>query len=179
VPAHALPFPWNDYLQFQSDGDGRTAIPASFGHDDALAALVDDFGPSGQPPDPVSLRSQFENLCCNRAAKYRRRIQLMERFAERRRAMRRDSVRSLLGGRGPHPEDHPAKVAISELVDLVRRCVPKADWQVLWMLAEGYSYDEIAARYGVTAESLKSRTCRLRSRIRNSTVGRMVQAALY
>ena len=179
MSARALPFPWNDYLQFQSDGDSRTASPASFGQDDALAALVEDFAPGGRPLDSVSLRNQFENLCCNRAAKYRRRIRLTERFAERQRSIRRESVRCLLGGRGPLPEDHAAAVATSELVGLVRRCVPEADWQVLWMLAEGYSYGEIAARYGVTAESLKSRTCRLRSRIRNSTVGRRVQAALY
>jgi hypothetical protein len=178
MPTNALPFPWNDYLQFQSDGDVRTANSASFGHDDALSSLVDDFGPSGRQLDSVSRRSQFENLCCNRAAKYRRRTRLMERFAERQRSMRRESVRSLLGGRGPLPEDHAATVATSELLDLVRRCVPEADWNVLWMLAEGYSYNEIAVRYGVTAESLKSRTCRIRSRIRNSTVGRRVQAAM-
>ena len=178
MSANALPFPWNDYRQFQSHGDVRTANSASFGHDDALSSLVDDFSASGGQLDSVSLRSQFENLCSNRAAKYRRRIRLTERFAERQRSMRRESVRSLLRGQGPLPEDHAATVATSELLGLVRRCVPEADWNVLWMLAEGYSYDEIAARYGVTAESLKSRTCRIRCRIRNSTVGRRVQAAL-
>ena len=89
MSARALPFPWNDYLQFQSDGDSRTASPASFGQDDALAALVEDFAPGGRPLDSVSLRNQFENLCCNRAAKYRRRIRLTERFAERQRPVGR------------------------------------------------------------------------------------------
>ena len=71
------------------------------------------------------------------------------------------------------------QVATSELVGLIRRCVPKADWQVLWMLAQGCSYGEIAACCGLTVESLKSRVCRIRGRIRESRVGRMLQAALY
>ncbi len=178
MPARALPFPWNDFLRFQSAGDSRAANPDSFGHDDALTACVDELGLSGRSMDSVSLCGQFENLCCNRAAKYRRRIRLSERFAERRRSMRRESVRSLVQGRGPLCEDHVAKVATSELLGLVRQSVRETDWRVLWMLAEGYSYAEVAARHGVTVESLKSRTCRLRSQIRNSNVGRKVQAAM-
>lgn len=179
MPAHALPFPWNDYHQFQSAGDVGASNPASFGLDDALAALVDDLSSGDPPSDSVSLHSKFENLCCNRAAKYRRRIRLVERFAERQRSRRRESVRAQLVGRGPLPEDHAARVATAELLELVRRCVSEAEWRILWMLAEGYSYGEIAACYGVTVENLKSRTSRLRSRIRNCTVGRMVHAAMY
>jgi DNA-binding NarL/FixJ family response regulator len=178
MPAPALPFPWNDYHQFQSAGDDRASNPASFGHDDALAALVDDLSSGGPPSDSMSLRSKFENLCCNRAAKYRRRIRLMERFAERQRSSQRESVQAQLAGRGPVSEDHAASFATAELLDLVRRCVSEPEWRILWMLAEGYSYGEIAAQYGVTVENLKSRTCRLRNRIRNSTVGLMVHAAM-
>ena len=42
MSARDLPFPWNDYLRLQSAGDDRAANPASFGHDDALAAFVDN-----------------------------------------------------------------------------------------------------------------------------------------
>lgn len=178
MPAHALPFPWNDYHHFQSAGDDWATSPASFGHDDALAAIVDDLGSGGRPPDSVSLGNQFENLCCNRAAKHRHRLRLVEQFTERLRLKQRESVRTRSAGRGPLPEDHVARVATAELVDLIRRCVSEPDWRVLWMLAEGYSYGEIAARYGVTVENLKSRTCRLRSRIRNSAIGRMVHASM-
>ena len=74
--------------------------------------------------------------------------------------------------------DPVARDATSELLGLVRQCVPETDWQVPWMLAEGYSYGEIASPHGVTVESLKSRTCRLRSRIRNSREGRIVSNVL-
>lgn len=177
--ASTFPFPWNDFLQFQSADDGRTTSPVSLGREEALAALINDFDADRGVRDSESLRSKFNNLCCNRAAKYRRRIQLDERLAEFLRVMRREEVRSLRSGRGPLSEDHAGMVATRELLSLIRQCVPEADWQVLWMLAEGYSYGEIAARCGLTVENLKSRACRIRGRIRESRVGRMLQAALY
>jgi DNA-directed RNA polymerase specialized sigma24 family protein len=179
MPSSALPFPWNDFLQFQSVGDNRSTCPASLGREEALTALVGAFGSDDEERDSENLRSQFDNLCCNRSAKHRRRTQLNERLAEVRRAERREGVRSLLSGRGPLSEDHVGMVITRELLNLARQCVPEADWQILWMLAEGYSYEETAACFGLTADNLRSRACRIRGRIRESQVGRLLHAALY
>jgi hypothetical protein len=179
MPASALSFPWNDFLQFQTACEGRTTCPASLGREEALTIFVGELDPDGGKHDSRSLRTQFDNLCCNRAAKYRHRIQLSKQFADLRRAQRSEVERSLLSGRGLLPENHTGMVAIRELLSLARQCVSKGDWKILWMLAEGYSYGEIAGCYGLTIGNLKSRLSRIRSRIRKSPVGRLLHTALY
>lgn len=180
MSASALPFPWDDFAHFQSCNDSRTIWPIALGRDEALTALLGDLGRDDSLRDSERLRGQFRNLCRNRAAKHGRRRRLDKQFAGSDRfASRRGAVQSPLGGRGALAEGQVGSVAIRELVDLIRQEVPESDWQILWMLAEGYSYGEIAARYNWTSECLKCRICRVRSRIRKSRVGRLVQAALY
>lgn len=179
MSAFALPFPWGDFAHFQSCDDGRTTWPIALGHDEALTALVGGLSDYDAVHGSERLRGRFSNLCCNRAAKHRRRLRLDRQFADVRLADRREAVRSLLSGRGALAEDQMGSVAIRELLDLVRQEVSESDWRILWMLAEGYSYGEIAAHCNTTPESLKCRICRVRSRIRESRVGRLVQAALY
>jgi DNA-directed RNA polymerase specialized sigma24 family protein len=75
-------------------------------------------------------------------------------------------------------EKHTEAVATRELVSLIRREISESDWSILWMLAEGFTYGEVADKFGMSVAKLKSRVRRTRSRIRSSPTGRWVQEAL-
>ena len=178
MPPTSLPFPWNEFLHFQPKGDRRSVSPDSLGQEEALSALVDDIGAGRGPSDPDQIRRQFDNLRSNRTAKHRRRFRLDRRMAEDILGSRIEGTRQVRVDRGPFANDHSEAVATRELVGLVRKSVPATDWRILWMLAEGYSYSETAARCEMTIEALKCRASRARGRIRNSPVGSAILAAI-
>ena len=58
------------------------------------------------------------------------------------------------------------RVAVMELVEIVRRWLSPQEWALLWASAEGWTCAEIAARQGLTIENLKSRLHRIRAHVR-------------
>lgn len=160
-----LPAPWGVFHRLQTVASCRRISPLARGRDEALTELPDTFGAAGcDPPDPDDIRRRFDVLCGNRAAKYRRRAQIDRRIAG--------------GTRATLADRHTHAVAVKELADLVRRAISDADWVIFRMLSEGFTYREVADRRGMTVEALKSRISRVRSRLRDSPVGRQVQDAL-
>jgi DNA-directed RNA polymerase specialized sigma24 family protein len=114
--------------------------------------------------DPHGVQREFDCLCANRTAKYRRRAQLDRRFA----------------GTGQVFQTQPIieVVALRELAEMVRRATSDIDWQILRMLAEDFTYAEVADRLGMSVGKLKSRVSRARCRLRSSPAGRHIQEAL-
>lgn len=159
-----LPGRWCVFHRLNSLGRSQKINPRSLGRDDALTALLDRFGTAQAPSDPGIHQRQFDYLCVNRATKYRHRVRLNRRIAE-------GTANFLI-------EQHTEAVAMRELVSLVRREISDSDWSILWMLAEGFTYREVADKFGMSVVRLKSRVCRTRSRIRNSSTGRWIQEAM-
>lgn len=159
-----LPAPWGVYLRLHSLGLSRKITSLSLGRDEALTELPDQLGTECAPSDPDIVQRKFDYLCVNRATKYRHRARLDHQVAER--------TTHVLA------EKHTNAVATRELVDLVRRETSDADWSILWMLAEGFTYREVADKFSMSFEKLKSRVCRTRFRIRSSSTGQRVQEAL-
>ena len=161
-----LPFPWGDYLGPQQAANDNFIINArSLGCEEALTAILEDFGSNCAPSDSDAVQRRFGNLCTNRRAKYRQRKQLNKKWADE-------------NSRESSAADHTEVVATVELVELLRVYVSRAEWQLLWKLAGGSSYREVAAQCGISVGNLKSRTSRIRDRVRNSNVGRRIQLAL-
>jgi DNA-directed RNA polymerase specialized sigma24 family protein len=155
---------WHIYHQLHSFGHSQKINPRTLGREDALTTLLGRFGAIPTPLDPGAVQRQFDYLCVNRATKYRHRMRLDRRIAE-------------VDAHNP-VEKHTEAVATRELVSLIRREMSESDWSILWMLAEGFTYGEVADKFGMSVARLKSRVSRTRSRIRSSPTGRWVQEAL-
>lgn len=163
---HVMPFPWADYLPTQQAASYSHQInPESLGREEALAAVLDDFGGDRRPFDSAALQRRFGNLCANRRGKHLQRKKLDKKLAG-------DRIRET------PTADHTESVAVKELIGMLQDAVSAADWQILWKLAEGYSCGEVAAQRGISLANLKSRASRSRSRIRNSDAGKAVKFAL-
>jgi hypothetical protein len=159
-----LPAHWDIFRQLHAVVDSRRVDSRTLGREEALTALLDRFGMGCDPPDPADVQRQFDYLCANRAAKYRRRARLDRHIAEM--------------GQVILTERTTASVALKELVEMVRCETPDADWRILRMLAEGFTYLEVADWLGVSVGNLKSRASRRRHHLRSSPIGRRVQNAL-
>ena len=164
MPSPDLPAQWGVFHRLQAIGSSRRVDSQTLGRDEALTALSDKFGTGCDPLDPDSVQRQFDRLRVNRTAKYRRRVQLDRQIAE--------NTQTIL------PAQHTQVVAIKELAELLHRETPEADWQILRMLADGFTYREIADQQGLSITNLKSRVFRVRCRLRSSPTGRQVQGAL-
>ena len=157
------PTSWDVFLRLHSAGDCRRVDSASYGADEALAALLSEFDPE-RLPDQDSMECRFRNLCTNRRAKHRQRARLYSVWSAS-----RGTSRSL---------DHIEVIAIRELLALAKAEISALDWHILVKLAEGYSCGEIASSCGLTATNVKSRACRSRKKVRNSRVGTVIWTAL-
>lgn len=127
-----------------------------WGRDEAATDLVDEL--VSDELSPVEVNRRFRGIALNRARKHRNRAQRYGDYVAR----HRDDA---------YNEDEQAMEATAhELFQLVRRAVSIEEWNVLWRLAEGSSYEELAGVRGMSAVSLRTSVSRLRERVRR-TVG--------
>jgi DNA-binding CsgD family transcriptional regulator len=167
MSAADIPAPWRIFQILQSSAAGRKLDPFGLGHDEALTELPGLFHPSDTGatlPDPERLRRRFDHLRANRATKFRRRAKLDRQIAKRTPSAVTEAVDEV--------------VAVKELTELVHLETSESEWELLRLLADGFTYNEIADRHGTSVESLKSRVSRVRSRIRLSPAGLVIQKAL-
>ena len=135
------PLPRSLYHQLHALGHSQKINSRTLGRDDALTALWQVRSDS-YPSRSRRVQRQFDYLCVNRATKYRHRMRL-DRRSE--------------GDTHNPVEKHTEAVATKELVGLIRRELSESDWSILWMLAEGFTYGELADKFGIAVEKLKSR----------------------
>jgi DNA-binding NarL/FixJ family response regulator len=146
---------WEVYLRLQALAASPSSGPIPSGRDEALSALLDDFVVGRLPAEPEGIVRRFGTLAANRVSKHRRRAQLDRTIAERTPAASRS-------------RDHTLNVATEEIVAMVRDRVADVEWQTLRMLSEGYTCREVASNCGTSIETVKSRACRTRARVRAS-----------
>jgi len=139
-----LPHPWREYLGYQRKlANSSTIDVLSWGREAALNRILSN-------PALCSPPSTEE---INRAAR-----------SERRRERHRERLRLMHLPRLDHVEFESAALARIDLRK-VRAQTTAVEWVLLSEVAEGRSYDEIAASTGVSSGALRVRILRIRHRI--------------
>ena len=166
---------WTTFAALQERTEPQS-IDQSLGREEALTEVLGDI--IGNPSiSEDRIRRRFATLSRNRTSKYRHR-----------RNLERDSARPShrRGGRylessslWPPVPDVSEQIAWAELVGLVRSVLPEHDFQLLWEVAEGESYRNLACEQGTSVASTKAKIFRARKRIRMSAVGQRLRTALF
>ncbi len=158
--SQSLPFSWALFSAQQRQANSAILNSVAWGIDEALATLLDEIATGTMCSDSTAAQRRFKNLCSNRAAKYRHRLQIL--YAE-------SSI-------------HPAVDALSGPCETAARAeglahinahVTVEEKRLLCAWAEGYTYHELAAQTGLTIPNLKSKISRLIARLaRAATISR-------
>lgn len=147
---------WMAFARLQHFVNSLPIDTTFWGRDEAATDLVDDLASDDLLPAEVNRR--FRGIALNRVRKHRTRAQLYRDHAARRRG-------------DPYHEDQQAtNAAARELLQFVRGAVSIEEWDVLWRLAEGSSYEELASVAGMSGTSLRTRVSRVRERIRRAVL---------
>lgn len=142
--------PWDELTHIQSIVEKqRPSSPAEMhGIDEAYTMVVSEV----TEHTAQSLRRRFWNLVSNRVPKYRRRNAIENRLA---------------WGTPAEGARDPIEVLVQlELVSIVQTEVEPGEDMLLWGVATGRSYEELASAMGVPVGTLKARASRLRRRLR-------------
>jgi hypothetical protein len=152
-----------------------SSLDASLDRDEALGQLLDDIARNRLVPED-GIDRRYASLCRNRRTKrlHRRQLEQCDAASRLTGHYHNGAPFRLPGG----DEDIAEAVALHELTSMVRDILPNGDWQLLWEIAQGGSYEEAAIARQVTVSSLKSRVLRIRRGIRASVVGIAVRDAL-
>jgi hypothetical protein len=143
---------WMAFSRLQHFLNSLSIDATIWGRDEAGTDLVTDLANDDLSPAEVNRR--FRGIALNRARKHRNRAQLYGDHAARCR------------GEAYHEDNQATDAAARELLQLVRRAVSIEEWNVLWRLAEGSSYEELAGVAGTSEVSLRTRVSRVRERVR-------------
>ena len=150
------------------------AIQHDFARGETLDVILDEIAAEPSAPSE-QIRRRFRSLSRNRRTKY-----------YERKALERESVRPSYrrGGRdfevvmlAPRQKDASDAVAMAQLLMLVRGLLSEADFQLLWEIAIGATYAEIAVKLGISITAAKARIFRIRQRVRTNPVGRTIEEA--
>jgi hypothetical protein len=163
MTAHEIPHEWEAVARLQLEVKQSRAInPRTQSSEETLDALIEDIA-RGSHNDNAGARTL--SLGSNRAAKYRRRLALVD-----------DQV-DPVDASAP-PVDIVDLLGWAEGVKQLRTLLPPEDWAILAELAEEVSYGDVAAKLGSTEGALKVRASRIRSRIRRSAIGPRLHQAV-
>jgi hypothetical protein len=140
---------WEAIERLQHFIDSRKVTPVAFGSDEALSAVLDYF-PKDSVPSAEHIERRFRCLRRNRVRKQRNRVRLL--FAA--------ALHNHDGSSSNRIDD------ADELCDARRRMTP-AEWALFQRIAAGETLGEIAQDSGLSFGQLRTRLCRLRSRVRS------------
>jgi hypothetical protein len=165
---------WSTFVDLQQLSQPKTA-DGIFAREEALDTVLHDI--VQDPTIPAEkIRQRFKSLTRNRRTKYFDRLSLD-----------RERARPCYGRGGSHFEtitlaprapDVSDAIANAQLMTLVRSVLPEGDFRLLWDLAVGATYPEIAVKLGVTIAAAKARIFRIRERVRKSWVAPTLRTAL-
>ena len=144
--------PWAVFCDLHSQADSPILNQDAWAVDEALNALLDEIADDQISADPQKVLQRFKTLRSNRAAKHRRRHQILAAAY-----FRDSSMASIV-------EPFPI-VAHRENLEHVRQHVTAAEWSLLCHLAMGHTYQEVAQHTGCIPQNLKPKVSRLRARL--------------
>ncbi|MGA2257658.1 MAG: hypothetical protein ABSG53_23605 [Thermoguttaceae bacterium] len=166
--------PWTVFQQLQQDRQ-PASIELCLGREEALTAVLHQIT-GGPPTEEADIRKRFSNLLINRSSKYRHRRYIVENLA--RPAQRRCGEGYCLSASRHVAAEIAESVDWGKLVALVASLLPQADFNLLWDIATGGTYTEIAAAAQISVAALKARVFRIRERVRMSSVAPVIEKAL-
>lgn len=149
--SQALPVPWVLFAALQRQADSAILNSFAWGVDEALDTLLYEIANGPTCSDSQEAPRRFKNLCSNRAAKYRRRQQIL--YEEYHHPLVDDMS-------GPYQT-----AARAEVLARISEHVTADERRLLRAWAEGYTYQELAAYTGLTISNLKSKISRLIMRL--------------
>ena len=145
--ARDLPLQWRLFCRHHPYADGAVVNDHVFGTDEQLDVILCLIA-SGEVPQEAPVR----RLSRNRSRKYGDRRTLLIKYLP-------------ATSCSINPTSHEL-IEHKEQVEWVRAITSAREFAALWMLANDYTYKEIAGRLGVSVGTLKSRVARCRQRLR-------------
>ena len=165
---------WQFFAALQSEADPQS-FDRSLARDEALDAVLDEIL-TDPAPDRNLVRKRFHSLCRNRLSKYSHRRALDRgRFRATHRRGGTDFGGVLLA---PPARSVFDQIAYDQLTDLVRTVLPEEEFRLLLEIADGDSYADMAHNRRITVSSLKSKTFRIREKVRNSRISATLRCGL-
>ena len=149
-----IPEEWHQFCRLHAFNCQSRVSPRHAGSDEQLDAILIAFGRGTKLDDDVA-----DRIGRNRARKHRLRDRLVQDRLVQERLFRFDEVASL-------PDDVVEKAAIADHVAWVRSNTSAKEWHSLWLLAEGFSYAQVAQTLHLSEGTLKSQVARCRARLR-------------
>ena len=142
---------WEIFSDLQSHANSTVLNSRAWAVDDALGVLLDGIESGEVGSDPEKIYRQFNYLVGNRAAKFRRRNEILYELWQT----------------STYGASDPADMAADRVrLQRIRKKVTNDEWNLLEQIALGHSYEEIAECNGLTAEGIKPKVSRLRARLR-------------
>ena len=152
--AQDLPPEWRLFCRHHPYSDGAVVNDHAFGTEEQLDVILCLIA-SGEVPQEAPVR----RLSRNRARKYGARRTILIKYLP-------------ATSYSTNPTSH-ALIEEKEQVQWVRAITSAREFVALWMLANDYTYKEIAGRLGVSVGTLKARVARCRQRVRRHPESRV------
>ncbi|MGA7698376.1 MAG: hypothetical protein WCB27_02125 [Thermoguttaceae bacterium] len=147
TPSALLPG-WLVFERLQHSIDARILNADALGAEEALADLLDDFA-NGFTPTAEYVKRRFRSLRQNRSRKHRHRFALASATA-----------------RSEHVAEDTGRVDDADQLRFVKDHVTPDEWALLQHVAAGDTCDDTARTTTASAGQVRTRLCRLRSRLR-------------
>jgi len=159
---------WAEYNRFQSFSNARQLNRRSWGLDEALAELLIKIEASS----PSELTSWLTNLAAGRTRRLGKPVELslaLRAWLKNLATNRSKKYRSYLDLREPETkgyiQDPLAAIMIAADVQIVQSNTTSVEWNVLWHVAAGGSYQGLAYEHSIPESTLKSMALRCRRRL--------------
>ena len=146
--------PWSIYAALQAKASRFCRInDAAWGTDDGLAYILTAIETGTVPLEPAELHRDVQTTAATGAWNNRNRARLRLKY-----------LPDLSNEAVPDPE---FSLMARERLRQIRGQLSALDWLILWAIAAGCNYVEIAAITALTAGGLRTRVSRLRSSLLN------------
>jgi hypothetical protein len=166
--------PWQLFATIQREPDPQS-VDRSLARDEAIDVVLDEIARDpAADKDPIQKR--FYSLSRNRLSKQNNRRALIRRHyrgTHRRGGTEFDNALLTVP-----PRTVFGQLAYKELTDLVSTVVSKDELRLLFEIADGCRYTDIARGRNTTVSGVKSKAFRIRAKIRKSQIAAALQSDL-
>jgi len=157
---------WHVYAALHGEADPQT-IDRSLARDAALDAVLAEFN-GETTPDPELTRKRYRSLCRNRLSKQNNRRALdLRRFRSTHRRGGTDFGSIVLIAQARTVVD---EMVYQQMMALIGTLLADEELALLLEIADGHAYTKLARGRNMTVSSLKSKTFRIREKVRNSRI---------
>jgi DNA-binding NarL/FixJ family response regulator len=143
--------PWDDYVSLQRQADRRKLDAKAWAAEEQAEEFLDGLAANKLHTDPNLRKTWLDNLGTNRAKKHRRRVSILRRLVYFRPGFELSKVHE--------------SIAKKETLARVQKKATPDEWAVLFALASGGTYQDLADTRGCSEQTMKTRVSRCRKRL--------------